>query len=110
MSINKRTLKQRAKDLLENSWLSKLLFQELPLDHVTPRSQLYVLQREERGDGVSYRPIRATIEDILAGGIEARDEGNSLTEYLSTEIFDEGSAATTYLPEETFDEKGALLF
>lgn len=110
MSINKRTLKQRAKELLENTWLSKLLFQELPLDRVTPRSQLYVLQREERGDGVSYRPIRATIEDILAGGLEPRDEGNAFTTYLPTEIFDEGDSGTTYTAEETFDEAGASLF
>lgn len=110
MSINKRTLKQRAIDLLGNNWLSKLLFQELPLDHVTPRSQLYVLQREERGDGVSYRPIRATIEDILAGGIEARDEGNAFTTYLPTEIFDESNANATSTSEETFSEGGAVIY
>ena len=110
MGINKRTLKQRAKELLENTWMSKLLFQELPQDNITPGSELYVLQREERGDGVIYRPIRTTIEDVLAGGVNIRDEGNSLTEYLPTERFDEEDANATSTSEETFSEGGVVIY
>lgn len=104
MGKNKLTLARRAKELLENTWLSKLLFQELPFDNVTPQSQLYILQREERPDGVILRPIRTTIEDVLAGGINIRDEGNSLTEYLPTERFDEEDSNATSTSEETFSE------
>lgn len=110
MSINKRTLKQRAKELLENTWMSKLLFQELPFDNITPQSQMFVLQREVRDDGIVYRPIRTTIEDVLSGGMEARDEGNAFTTYLPTEIFDELDVDAVYLPEETFDEMSSVLF
>lgn len=66
MSINRRTLIQRAKDLLENNWLSKLLFGELPVGSVdNPESEVYLLEHQQRNDGVSYRPSRIPLSSIL---------------------------------------------
>lgn len=107
LRINKRTLRQREQELKENQFASKLLFEELPLSEITPNSQLYVMQRDERGDGVVIRPIRGNVQDIGELFVNVWDEGNANSEYLPNDIYDEGDASTTYTPEETFEEGGA---
>jgi len=91
----------------DNQWLQKQLFKELPLDEVTPESQLYLLQRTDTGGGVYFRPVRVTLEDVLAANVNVRDEGNANTVYLLTETFDEEDANATSVAGEIFTEGAA---
>ena len=90
----------------DNQWLQKELFKELPLDEVTPYSQLYVLQRTDRGDGVYFRPVRASFEDIFSFNTNSIDEGNPFSEYLLSDELDEGGPTSTYSGDE-LDEGGS---
>jgi hypothetical protein len=103
MGINKNTLRKRAKELLENIWGSTLLFIELPKGEVKPENELYNLEKIETGSGTKYRAIRVRVDQLLSLLNNVRDEGNSQTTYLPSEIHDEMFADTVYLPEETFD-------
>jgi hypothetical protein len=107
LKINKRRLVQRERDLKDNQFGSKLLFEELPFSKITDNSQLYIMQADNRASGIVFRPIRATIEDILELFVNVWDEGNAGSSYLSNDIYDEGDANATYTPDETHEEGGA---
>src|SRR6056297_3074770 len=107
ITINRRTLKRREKELQGNQWASKLLFFELPQEAPTLGSEIYVLRKEVRGDGVSFLPTRTTIENILNAGLDCWDEGNAFSTYAADDIYDEGDAGTT-LVEVAYDEGDAF--
>lgn len=68
MGINKNTLAQRARDLLNNMWNSILLFIELPIGSTSnPNSELYLLEHVETDGGVRYRPTRVPLSAISGG-------------------------------------------
>lgn len=95
MGINRRTLKQRQKEIEGNQWTSKLLFNELPYrNYANTRDQIFTMEVIERGDGVRLRPTRTTVSAILNAEVNARDEGNAASEYLPGEEMDEGNAST----------------
>lgn len=100
----KKFIPKRRDQTIDNQWLQKDLFKELPFGTVTPESQLYMLQRNERGDGVLFIPIRVTVEDILALNVAVHDEGSAGTVYLPSECFDELNASAVYTIEETQNE------
>lgn len=99
---------KRLKDIDENQFLSDYLFTELPKDLVTNFSQLYLFQRQVRADGVDWRPVRITVEDLFNADINFLSEGNSATEYLPSEYIDEGDASSTYTAEEFLNESDAF--
>jgi hypothetical protein len=108
LRINKRTLKQREKELQDNQFVSKLLFFEVPFSEITINSQLYIMQADSRGDGIVFRPIRADVGDLGQLLVNVWDEGFAGSEYLPNDIYDEGDANSTYIPEETFEEGNAF--
>ena len=103
---NKRTLAKRQRDIADNQLLSKILAQELPEDVNAPNSQIWVLKREVRGDGVILRPIRISFEQAAEVLVNFYDEGNSGTQYLPDAYYDEGSSDTVYTSEQILDEGG----
>ena len=107
LKINRRTLKAREQDLQENQWGSKTLFEELFRGTVTDRSELFLYQREQRGDGALYTPRRITVNDLLSADLSLLDEGNSFTSYLPTQIYDEIDAAKVYTADEIYEEGGS---
>lgn len=107
ITINRRTLKRREKEIEGNQWASKLLFFELPQEVPTLGSEIYVLRKEVRGDGVSFLPTRTTIENILNAGLDCWDEGNAFSTYAPEDIYDEGDSSTT-LVEVAYDEGNAF--
>lgn len=69
MAIDKKTLRQRARELLENMWNSVLLFRELPVGKTSnPKSELFLLEHTDTGAGVRHRPTRIPLSSILTGG------------------------------------------
>lgn len=100
----KKDDKRRQRDIKDNQFLSDYLFTELPKDLVTSFSQLFLFQREVRADGIKWRPVRITVEDLFNAELNFWDESNSAAEYLPTEIFDEGSSTTTYASDEIYNE------
>ena len=107
ITVNRRTLKRREKELQGNQWASKLLFFELPQEVPTLGSEIYVLRKEVRGDGTSFLPTRTTIENILNAGLDCWDEGNAFSTYAADDIYDEGDSSTT-LVEVAYDEGDAF--
>lgn len=105
--IKNRTIARRFSELQENQWLSKLLFQELPIDSATEGSQMFLLRREVRGDGIILRPIRITFEQAAELTANIYDEGNAFTQHLPNNIYDEGDANETYTTDEFLNEGGA---
>ena len=107
ITINRRTLKERERDIKENQWASKLLFTELPSKTPTLNSEIYVLHKEVRGDGTVYLPTRSSIEAVFNSNLDCWDEGNALSTYAVSDTYDEGDAATV-LVEVEYDEGDAF--
>lgn len=106
MGINKNTLRQRARDLLNNMWSSILLFRELPVGRAENlEDEIFLMEHRDTGGGTRYRPTRIPLSQLFSSlpADPSYDEGSAGASYLPSEEFDEGDASTTYTADETFD-------
>lgn len=86
----RRRKQERQEEINSNQYGSKILFEELAIDDTTDGSQIYLYRKEQRGDGVFFKPVRTSI--------------NQLREWFFPPCFDEGDATTVVDPANEYDE------